>query len=674
MSFQFQIYPTGSVSNYQPRVNDVSGVSAIVDKETGITEYSMSGIAFYINKVENFFNTTMIGGPASGIISGFFESIGFHKPNTALSDIGPRLNGIISGVNQMYVDYFSAIPSTIFWANQINASSGSFYSTIFNNCFSSESDSYFTNLILQDGKILHIYSGYIENPLVIPSGDADAPIRWGLESGILTLHDLIVQEGNGTQYGIIDGEVRVKDLTNVSGSIGISGNLIVQGAATFYANQLQNAGKVNENIFTFDKHTHDGNSAPINYSALDSTTVVNNNFNLITSGTISATRGIRSNDIGLATTWEVVDTSSLPIGRLNKLFVVGDSLLVSDLYRAVELGSSLKPIGSKNHNGGLGTINHVDGGFGDEGLLLSMKYVSTDINYEDPQLSGSQLDDLIYLNHWPSTATDPSQVNLINFPNGTRYANYSDSILRVGDKTFFSTHESVGGNWYLRSWGIDGSYNLSGVLSIPIVNTYMPLTPFQLEGVLIYPYETAGGLVAVGYNPLFPSGATSNATDFSTSPPAFENRVDMCFDYYNGEGYYLFDKAIYRIAIENRSKPVIISTFLSGCCSIVSYAGRLWTGQALETSYSPRGNTEVDSRLTSSLQDIMGADSDPWLSSPVVFEGWLYAIASKGYADWMSVTFGDKKLVNYFPSVGSRIVRRRASGLDLAESMKYYIR
>ena len=58
---------------------------------------------------------------------------------------------------------------------------------------------------------------------------------------------------------------------------------------------------------------------------------------------------------------------------------------------------------------------------------------------------------------------------------------------------------------------------------------------------------------------------------------------------------------------------------------LISYAGKMWYGTALEISQD-NGNYVTYTKYLDKLKSLTNLDS-PWLQSPIIYRGWLYCIA-----------------------------------------------
>jgi hypothetical protein len=342
--FQYQIYPSGAVSNYRTIVNNVSGVTAILDHSMGIIEYSLSGVAFYIKAISDYINQNSVGTTTLPITSGYFNHIGFTwygMDDTSMPFV-ISTDGIISGVNVIHssgVSIYDTSPDI----KSLVSSSGQFNNVMFDDGFKGScviKDFIFTDL-------RNLYSGYVpanpknrlassQVPIVT---ELDYPFDLGA-SGVL--NDLSIRNRltkSLYEYGMLQGVLTVDRLyvNNLTG-IQISGNLSIQGLfKPDLSGYSSTVPAFCESLFQMKSHRHDGvNSNRLDASKFNSVHPIQTHFSIVqSSGNIKVNGEYRGNNIGLSCGWEVVDLPD--VDNIQKLLTCKDRMYALDNTKLVEL-------------------------------------------------------------------------------------------------------------------------------------------------------------------------------------------------------------------------------------------------------------------------------------------------------------------------------------------------
>jgi len=437
VSYQFNIYPTGSIDKYVSIVNDPLGASAIRDRSMGIIEHSMSGVAYYINNIENLFNTENVGllSDTYEITSGYFKSIGYYEPGYPTSDTYPHGNtseGVISGVQNIW-----ASGTTFGNGATIDIDNLTFNSGVFSNCIFGD-DSIrgyvFSSLILDDdASIQNIYSGYI-----VPGIPQEQTIPFNMNdtSGVFNNINLYAPTlNNELMAGINNGVLYTKTLLNCElGGLNCNGNIYIDGNTTLPLSILSPSG-IHESIFDFDVHNHDGvNSAALNYGNFNSSNDIKKQVNIVmSSGNINTVK-YTGNGIGLSTNWEELGAH---VGdNAQKLITLGDSLVSMDISNMIEIGKDPTPVKTESNERYVGGLVSARLNNGDE--IASYQFPSA----LDKEVS-------IFATYWPSDIILPSTLTNDGIANSSfdtvsnRKKNYKDEFHRINSKNYFTLYGEI---------------------------------------------------------------------------------------------------------------------------------------------------------------------------------------------------------------------------------------
>ncbi len=720
-SFQFELYPSGDPSLYKTMVNSPSGVSAIRDNLMGISEYSVSGIAFYINKIENNFNIHNIGISGDPVVSGYFSKLGYIHPDPQVDDwpYSETSNGLVSGVQNIWSSGVTLNTGprggTTFIKNLI-PTSGTFYNVIFDKkCFDDNNNEYFTTLTLDsNGTISDSYNGFFHD--ISEDIYKKNTTRLLSNSGIIV--DGILVKG---KYGVVDGSLITSNITH-SGDITISGNLTLNHGSV----GLDSITSVGETIFSFDSHSHSGgiDGKEVSAASFNSNEDPDDYYSVtLVSGNIEVGQTLTTPSIGLYGAWEPVGIYN-GLNTYQGLKVIGEKLYAHDRNKIAEI--------------------KTDGSLAIKSVNLRNKKATIDgISTVSIQTINHGMDSISAFSHWPNV-TDTLGSGFINsvlttnvidnldvskFDGSSREADYGTKIYgmkrkdhtqnfhRVYGNTYYTTYDqwSNTGGWAFTLWNFNEYNKVVGVVEVDAFdNDMLFMKGFELDGTLVFPYriQPSGEYGCITHNPIYQfysddgirrpnlygslqwfspsgnalSGSYSVVTDsnndivydssdnyLTTSPPDASGRNITDFAYFDNAVYYLSSDSIFRCSMSTRNEPTFYYTGMFGVSSIVAYAGRLWTGKALEMSYTKDGVRKVDERIKDSLRIITRANSDPWIASPVVYDGWLYALAATnvGYNTWLNQSFDDKYAVEYIlpPTI---IVRRRADESSLTKLIDVY--
>jgi len=740
MAFQFNLYPTGAVSLYKPRLNNSEGVSAIIDRSMGITEHSLSGVALYIRSIKNFVNTTNVGTSPSGITSGFFESLGYFTRDPDLDPYHVSVDVVVSGVGHIY-SKTTDLKTNDVRIKLIQPVSGTFNNTIFDkSVFSDPQGSYFTNIkLVGDGNIRNTYSGYLKGYF---PGEVPIPISGHTVFNITDIEtypyrinrfwsdlgDIVVKKkinrpynfpNNAKEYGIIKGAIVSKNFSvGSNANVIVSGNLSVYNGFRIDASSILTAQSVHESIIEMDTHNHDGvNSRRIQASGLNSTKPPQEDFTLnLVSGDMNVFDTLKGNPIGLSTSWEVIPIQG--IDKPQQLKVFGDSLFIIGKNKAVEFGKPTNIIQIKDDSFIVGDSPSpsLDTGMGDEFSIYHFDRLNSSggiegIFHHKTVFSSKNPDSEISVHMGNGGIGDESDFDLVTY----RKINHVDRFNRLNNKIYYTVwddFENANVNTALSLYEYD-PLNIStriigaaefGALPTGVVGItggIVPMTPFTLEDNWVMPFRipVSGFMGFISYNPIYqfqtntdqfitvsgllwshPSGYV-DGDDLKSGPQTnvdygkVGQRTITDFTYLNGSVYYLINDEIHIMnidATDNEHKNRVRSSrqVIPGTGAVVAYAGKLWTGRALERSYDVGFNANIDNRLLTDLRNISD-NTEPWLTSPVVYDGWLYALVpSISLTDWTSETFTEKYFVNYDLPAGSKLVRRRVAETDLAFNSK----
>ena len=713
--FQYQIYPTGNISNYKIKVNNVGGVSAILDRMMGITEYSLSGVAFYIKAISDYVNQNNVGTSDYPINSGYFNHIGFKD----YVNRDYTLDCIISGVSNIYCSGINILTSDIV-IDKLSISSGFFNNVVIDQGFKGET---VINDIRISGIIENIYSGYLNS--VIPltqntpiTSETDYPFYLG-GSGIL--NDILIRpriETSNNQNGISDGSLTATNefrLNNITG-VNTSGHLYLFGLYKPNLSDYSTPSNFDESIFSMTSHTHDGvDSAQLSLESFNSNKTITENFNLIQqSGSIIIKDFYNGNAIGLSSNWEKVDLDGVDniqqlISCKNKLYGLDEEKLID-----FETEESIMPL-SLNTQPKAHIFSTV---YGDKPCIINM------ITRETEGMTGENVigmnitffdSNLDYLVYFPNTPLDNSESYITS-----RKEILVDTGIRNGKNfyiTFLEQDTAGGENLYFSLYELDTiTRTLKQVARCDIDDEPRRFyKPIKYKNSLIYfvlsasaesycfvynmlyrpertyPVSVAGVVVnylneyyTFSYNPvnfsLFMNDPTIVSSGSLTSV-GIENipsgnittttRNPLSYTHYNGRPYFItsYGGGFINTFEKNRVCISTVNSFES--TSVISYAGKLWYGSALHISRNVNNAINVNTDLLNKLKEITGL-TEPWLMSPIVYKGWLYAIAPTVAYDTWKVSGASTYIdVNNTLPPGSIVVRRRASETDLIEMQAY---
>lgn len=719
--FQYQIYPSGNVSEYTTRVNSISGVSAILDHRMGIIESSLSGIAFYIKSINDYINQNNVGTSGLLITSGYFNHIGFTEYNSYDNSYPyvTTIDGVVSGVSNIYssgVIIYDSKPNV----RLLTTNSGNFSNVIFDNVF--VSDYKINNFIF--GNLQNLYSGYISDdttkrlnqnqPLII--SELDYPYNLS-SSGILNnIRCRYRIDSANNETGIVDG-LLISNIFNFNSSqnINVSGNLLILG---LYKPNLSlysvTTPCICESLFQLKSHTHDGvSSSKLKISNFNSSKSTNDHFSLVqSSGDLITQKGYYGNDVGLSSNWEIVDFPNIDIAQ--KLFTCKDRLYVLDNIRLteVETGNFIEGTTGQQYPRALvaGTQD------GDQPILLEM-LKGRDFYLSDP----NDINNVVYIR---VTLFKSNEIFDLNFKYTGASSDFNivksrkeicmDRGIRIGSKIYFTLLEEIDTMKVLTLYEIN---TITKPLSMKAVAHYELsyggfasdwrfIKPIKYNNCIYYFFRNDFYVhyLAV-YNTIHRPQKDVTTLNFSTM---LKNDVQI-FEQSLGKryGFNIFDSSAHayiesvglsniNIDIGNKIRKHNNYTYHMGkvfifggdSCSrfsqssrnrinmnyenamidtkcLISYAGKMWYGAALEIS-NDNNNIITHTKYLDKLKTLTNLSS-PWLQSPIIYRGWLYCIAPT--VPYVSDSFAMSWLIDDFIPAGSLIVRRRSSESELSNML-----
>lgn len=734
--FQFQIYPSGAVSNYRTIVNSISGVTAILDHRMGIIENSLSGVAFYIKAISDYINQNNVGTSGLAITSGYFNHLGFtwyQRDVTGQYPYYTSLDGIVSGVNTIYssgVSIYDTTPDI----QVLHGVSGRFSNVIFNNGL--KGACVIQDFVFTDAQ-QNLYSGYIpsqpdkrldvQQPLIVDS--TDYPFNLG-SGGIL--NDILIRyriESSNNELGLTKGMLTMDQfyVNNVSG-IFTSGNLYILGTYKPNFDLYGDSHNFCESVFQMKSHRHTGyDSARLSAAKFNADRPVNNHFNVIqSSGNLNVGQSYTGNNIGLSCNWERVDIPDAD--NVQKLLTCKDKLYILDNIKLQEAGSDpLNYIQATVANYPRADV--IATRTGDSPALIEM------MKGRDYYLAN--MDDLENVNYFRVTPINSKVSSDLFFkymgimaPFGVVTARKeirSDKGIRIGGKLYISLLETISAMSVLTLYEINtiatpmsmkavAHYELqgidwkflkpirfknaiyyifsaeTGIKYVLVYNTiYRPSSvTFVGQGLALYAghlwkhvFETSSGN-RYGFNVFESTGTSIQET---TGMDNIYIPLDMyplmhSYTYYAGKTVVSIADTAFRFSPCNRNRLSIFSEIgTSATMSSISYAGRVWRGNCLYVARDFENRdayyTEFKTRITeiTGIVDDVLNDSFPWLIHPIIYKGWLYAIAPtvtfKRWIDERAAGISQMWLTQDYLPDGSIIVRRRAAETDLINMQAY---
>lgn len=681
MSYQFEIYPSGNPSNYKVKVNSSDGVSAIIDKQMGITEYSLSGVAFYIKAISDYINQYNVGTSTLPITSGFFQHIGYtNYTNTQGYPLRISPDGIVSGVyslntsgiyfygDKLFIGDITALSGCITSGNisgmQIPASSCIFYNSLYNDNYYIGSSGILSNISIRD--------------------------RIGIPAN---------------EIGIIKGNLITNTITiNDTDNINVYGNFYILGSYKPNLSGLTTNKSIDESIFDFTTHTHDGiNSKQVTLESFNSNKSINNPFDLnLTSGNLKVTKSFIGNTIGLSSNWEVFDFPN--VDNIQKLITCSNKLYAMDEDNITEYGGNTLKTPTYSDYNSLGLVISTE--IGSSPAILT--YIE-----EDGMITGFSI---------------TSFNGLLNERWFFKNQGATEYFKNIYDRKILPTDKGVviGNNIYL---SFIEEYNSEDVLTLYEINTitrslkpvahyelfdagegWRILPPIKFKTMIYYFIYGNGTKKCLVYNTVYRPGKSSytsvgslalvlnerkfeynddirygfnvfgvddpfNLTmgldniQFNTSQTS---RSYSSYTYFMNKVYFTSDKQFngYSLLPTERNSASI-NPSVGNSTSIIAYAGKLWYGNSLHISKNTDGKIKTDIRLFNKLKEITRLDS-PWVINPIIYKGWLYGIAPiVEYNTWEAVTSSKLHEIDDNAPEGSLIVRRRASETELIEMMAY---
>lgn len=573
--------------------------------------------------------------------------------------------------------------------------------------------------------------GYFPDESIIPiSGSKSitstpSTLNYRINHKYSKLNNIIIREDifDKTQpsYGVISGSLVARDAT-ITSPIYQSGNLYIDQSFIFNGSTPVAQQSISESVFNMNTHNHDGSaSSRLSLTTLDSLTQPVDPFTINnTSGNIVVTRDYYGTSLGLYTSWEEVPMVN--VSDAQKLCVYGDSLMVVEKDKAVDITLNSTPIKADPNCKIIGySPVSSDNGMGDEFAIFHFDQYNTQNN----DVSGH-----LTMKLYPSYKTYKTSLSFAGMApryytlNGVytkRIQNTFGNMIRYNSKSYLMIQEIVGvtsDQLFLNSLYEVDTINFSAKmianhnggtitnLTPPNwpsgVHDYHPATSFiptnntliTIAFYLGWDTYTVQRPMTLEYHPIYKTFYNDDKQDlvgtningpfsgfsiipYSGSPisgiAAFtpvsgyagNGRKIVTYTQHNGMTYALLDRTICTFQDTNM-RTRFDKTNISGHMSIISYAGRLWTGRGLDIAYDDNGNKEVFPRLLNDLTTITG-NADPWVHSPVVYDGYIYALAPKmSQKSWMSRRESFKSLINNDLPPGSKLVRRRASATELA--------
>lgn len=720
--YQFQIYPSGDVSNYRTRVNSVSGVTAIIDRQMGIIEHSLSGVALYIKAVNDYVNQHNVGTLAHPIVSGFFTHLGYTFYGVDSQDLSypykVSLDGIISGVNTIYSSGLSVYVENPF-VQKLITNSGICYNSIINNGFDGLNTA---KRFLFDGVQQNIYSGlipeiesqrlYDTQPLV--TTETTYPFRYSsnaIMNGILFRYRLDI---SNDEQGISKDLLLINNLY-VNTDINVSGNISIYGV---YKPDFSiiDSGDVSESLLNLRSHNHDGvNSAQLDFSKFNSAQLVTDHFSIAqTSGNINVGRAFIGNSIGLCSDWEVVDVSD--VDNVQKLLTCKNKLYVLDNTKLIEV-----------HTGEYIEVQKTQF---PNALAIATKSGDT------PAIIGlvigpnQELDGASNVNGVCITAFNTKESKTINF--GYRgLSNYFNEVvtrteipicngIRIGSNIYYLFLEEIrtSSNDIITVFSLY-EINTINVSSRVVAHYETPgtdwkfLKPCVLKNCLYFFYTTTDDdYITLVYNVIYRPSSLSKIQDTNTSI-TYYNKHEAAIGERIGFNVFIYDETpaiiestgLERLAgnLSPIKKDFSTTSYFDGKlyisapyneftayitqqdrnrfsvwqgegkgASIISYAGKLWFGNGLEYSRDFFRTTQKYSYLLNTINTIAGS-TNAQIYYPIVFNGWLYGIVPQGDKDVLAASdnFTTNISVRDRLPAGCLIVRRRAAETDLVDMMAY---
>ena len=762
--YQYQLYPTGNISNYKVMVNSISGVSAILDHKMAINENSLSGVALYIKAVNDYINIYNVGTTTNPIVSGFFNHIGFT--NYSNDDRYPfriTQDGIISYVKNITTNniYMYNKP----YINSLHISGGAFNNSIFNNSFVENTE---ISEFIFNGIIQNIYSGNNNTNVTFyqiqPTITDKYTYPYSLSSNSGILNNITVGNNN---YGLVDDMLYLDDrffINNLSG-INISGNLYING---IYKPNLSSytSPTFGESLFNLQSHSHNGiDSSLVNFYNFKSQLPINDHFSLVqNSGDFNITDMYIGNEIGLYSNWEKVSITGITNVRQlitcrDKLYVLGDQKLnevniIDNTTTDVELESNdINPL--------FAIVATSDG---DAPAIIEFNknpdytYTETIFNRPDDEQTIEQyvivsisITDILY-----STSTYHIQHNNLYEDGGElvyRIPVNSDSISRIGSKLYILFNEKFANDIQYNNLALyeidtlkkyikqvaytkylirnertyDGSisdlYISFLICSKPIiyknsihyfVNTlnnhyhtdYSGDTPSTedyntIANVMVYNtiYRPTSTITINDYYPSYPfirvlptqENTTLTRYGFNiydnVNDTQFTNElandgsytIPFSYTYFNNKPIVAFGSKYFKFDSGSRNNINVTSIIYNPSLptsSIISYAGKVWSGFCLENG---RDSNDIDYKypaFITQLKTILGnINTTPKLFKPIIYRGWLYAILPITYNTGNTI-YGTTMIygVNSYNDdiqPGALIVRRRAAESELVNSNAY---
>ncbi|HLD91547.1 MAG TPA: hypothetical protein VI911_11165 [Patescibacteria group bacterium] len=730
--FQFQIYPSGTLDNYRLMVNSASGVSAIIDSRMGIIEESLSGVAFYIKAISDYININNVGTSGYPITSGYFNHLGYTSYDYIDGSnypYAPSVDGIISGVNVIYTSGFyiqTSNPSI----QSLDVGSGLFNKVFFDDGFVG----YVTinNFIFTD-VIKNLYSGYIPTDQQLRFTDLnrlssiqptiknedDYPFllgNTGVLNSIVTRPRLRLSL---REFGLISGTL-INDklqINNLNG-LNVSGNLYIDGSLKLGLSAYTTTSPViSETLFQIRAHTHDGiGSSGVCFSSFNSIQSIIDHFTLVqSSGSINIQGDYKGNSIGLNSNWEIKDI--INADNIQKILTCKDKMYIVDNKKLFDINDSSNVIIATQTN--LPRSQIIATPTGDSPALIELvkgynRSLSSDGSVRNVRI----------------TTLNNKKTNIISFSSrGVGYGFNTimnrkeipiDQGVRIGRHLYISFLEVIDGTNSFSVYAIDTlrtPMNSKCVACFRISGTdWRYLKPVKYKNSIHYfILDDAGNTYCLVYNVIYrpgiksfiPIGTTSSITEntfeyasgdrvgfnvfvYDGTIPAINEstgleyvslnianlkRYPIDYTYFNGKPYVNGITETGAFAFQfttlKRNRVAIFPKTGSGT-TCISYVGKIWRGNALHIGRDPTNRDITLDYLLTRLETLTGLAS-PWLMNPVIYRGWLYAVApTQSLSVWQSAGgFARYDVIDEYLPAGSVIVRRRASEIDLVEMQAY---
>jgi hypothetical protein len=511
--------------------------------------------------------------------------------------------------------------------------------------------------------------------------------------------------------GIICDKLFIDDKRTITSS----GNITIGGKCDIDASNIT----INESILNITSHDHNNvTSSGVSAASFNSDRTITSPFRLsLVAGNVEAKRIYTNNGMGISKSWEEV--TDVPINNPKNLYTLRDKLVATNAEVFGEVyGKKYIPEGiDPAYIAGVAPISFAgNNGTGSDELVL--------IYTKPTEADSEKIEDRICLGLWPSKREFPE----ITLPTDGVYAygggasisylnpNKQQGAVRAYGNVYFSvfgyaTYSEGGDTTYVNMLyeidketlavkAIGGKAIDDGYIG-PDATMHMPQLPmFEYEGNVVLPYIREGTSVgyrfgASIYNPVYQplhlteltelingwidcgmdTNPTKNTAYSGLNVGNIQTRFPCNTVTYAGRKYMLLNDRIYKVSNDNgfpyfhmALMPYRIGGTYSNPISanIASYAGKLWIGTALERSMTYKGDIKYHQRHIDTLQEIMGS-TDCFVYSPVVHDGYLYAIAVNGWTAWKAETFSSYYEMSYEIPNGGKVVRRKASETELSD-------